>query len=195
MNKKLLSSSGVVVSLTAKAGENGLHKTRKRDGHPKTNYFRGGFQTFWRKNWTSKMYDKASSAQLFVSPEAVCWKALCSKGNTSSNGGCFIVMFFVGGVPFLHMIYTSSRISKVISAVVTPCCYPKRRCQISPKKSKFPMNQTPWNAKKTRRISPFNPAPSFWYISKVEQRVYPWKMVGKGRLLPSLLAFGKTFQG
>lgn len=45
--------------------------TRKTDGHPKKTYF-GGLPNVLKKKWTSKMYDKASSAQLFVSPEVVC---------------------------------------------------------------------------------------------------------------------------
>ena len=75
----------------------GCTKHQKNRWASKKETFLGGLPKVLKKKWTSKMYDKASSAQLFVSPEAVCWKALCSKGNTSSNGGCFIVMFFLAG--------------------------------------------------------------------------------------------------
>ena len=171
-------------------------KHQKNRRAPKKKPILGGFQTFWKKNGPQKCMIRLHPHNFSFPQKLYVEKPYFSKGNTSSNGGCFSVMFFVGGVPFFHMIYTSSCISKVISAVVTPCCYPKRRCQISPKKSKFPMNQTPWNAKKTLRISPFNPAPSFWYTPEVEQRVYPWKMVGKGRrrtILP--IGFWENFSG
>ena len=184
-------------SLWRQRQAHGLHKTpEKQMGIQKKNYFRG-FQKFWRKKWTSKMYDKASSPQLFVSPEAVCWKALCSKGNTSSNGGCFSVMSFVGGVPFFHMIYTSSRTSKVISAVVTLCCYPKRRCQISPKKSKLSNESDLENAKETHLGSHhFTQHPVFGTFPKLNSEFTPEKCLGKEDDVRSfLLGFGKTFQG